>query len=261
MIGAGGEVQIVVASYARCAAWLRKISGGLRSAAFLVMADFATLNLGGIHHRGKVSDGILEADNLVGNARCRRCANHTRKTRSHVELVRKHLEIQRITRGWISILRLVAEDAHFHPVSIAAVECQLVVAFVATRGANDIARHGNRRAIGNKIERGAGVACTQIESRQIAVAVYSHGGGDGGVKSRWGFRLVSVRVLPRTYLHGGRGAEQWTFPVWASDGTQLRTACRCRRVGNVLCLTLGNVRGDIQQRDRAWSGDTRRVQR
>ena len=94
-----------------------------------------------------------------------------RQLGSHVDLVRHHFQVERVARGRIDVLRLVAQNAHLHSMGMAAMEGQLVVAGVAALGADHIARNGDRRTIGDKIEGGAGVVRAKVERREIAVAV------------------------------------------------------------------------------------------
>ena len=161
--GAGREIDVVVAGAAGCPARLRQKCFGLRRAGSLAVANLATAGIGGIDHRRKITDGIHVADNLVRDAGRGRGANHAGQLRSHVDLVKEDLGIQRVACHRIGVLRLVAEDAHLHAVGITAVEGQLVVAGVATLGADDIAGDGNRRAIGDEVEGGAGVVRAQVE--------------------------------------------------------------------------------------------------
>ena len=146
--------------------------------------------------------------------------------------MRKHLEIQRVAGRRIGILRLVAHDAHVHAVGVAAMEGQLVVAGVATLGADDVAGDGHRRAVGDEVEGGAGIAGAQVECRQIAVAVDRDGGGDGGVESRGRLSHESVLILAR--------AERCGVPPSSKSGrvmvpSALPVAVR-GRVGHILFL-------------------------
>src|SRR5271167_2344373 len=101
-----------------------------------------------------------------------------------MELVSKHLQIQRVPCGRIGVLRSVAHDTHFHAMSITAVEGQLSVARVTTLSADDIAGHSNRRAIRDEVEGGARVAGALVVQCQIPVAVHSYSIGHSRVKSR-----------------------------------------------------------------------------
>jgi len=129
----------------------------------LGVANFATLGTSGIDDRREVRDSPHETGNLVRNARCGRGANDAGQRRSHVDLVRHHLEIQSVARGRIHVLRLVAQDALLNSEGVSTLKDQLVMTGVAARGADDIARHGDRRAVGNKVKGGAGGVRAQVE--------------------------------------------------------------------------------------------------
>src|ERR1700730_14611689 len=100
--------------------------------------------------------------------------------------MKEDLGVQRVASARIGILRLVAEHTHLHAVGITAVEGELVVAPVATPGADDIASDLNRRPVGNEVEGGPCVAGAQVEYREVSVAVDGDCSGHGGVKSRRG---------------------------------------------------------------------------
>src|SRR5258708_37409568 len=104
------------------------------------MTNVATGWIGRIDHGGEVTDATHETYNLVRDARRGRGANDARQLRSHVDLVRHYLEIQRIACVGILVLRLVAEDTHLHALGEAAMESQLVVAGIAAFGSGNVAR-------------------------------------------------------------------------------------------------------------------------
>ncbi len=195
VVGSCGEVDVVMAGTAGSAAGFRHEGFGLRGTSGLAVANFATAGIGGIDDFRKVVDGICVADDLVRNSGGARSANDAGQLGPHVDLVRHHFKIQRVAADGIGVLGLVAQDAHLHAVSIAAMERQLVVAGVATRGTNDIACYGYRRAIGNEVVRRTCVVGAEVERREIAVAIDGDGGGHGGIESRRGRGLVGVLVL------------------------------------------------------------------
>ena len=117
-------------------------------------------------------------------------------------------------------LRLMAEDTHLHTVGIAAVESQLVVTGVAALGADDIARDGNRRAVRHEVEGGPGVTDSQVERREIAVAVNGDGGGRRGIKSRRS--LSDERVLVLAWRLSALSCPQ----IRSSDGQWCPGLCR-----------------------------------
>ena len=68
MIGAGGEIHIVVAGSASYAGRLGQISRGLRGAGIRLVAHFAAARVGGKHDGREVSYTPLKADDLIGVA-------------------------------------------------------------------------------------------------------------------------------------------------------------------------------------------------
>src|ERR1039457_1457391 len=94
VVGAGSEVEIVVAGAAGCATGFRHEGFGLRRTGGLAVANLATLGIGGIDDRREVVYGIHVTDNFIGSRRngCRtgRVPKDAGQLRSHVELMRKH---------------------------------------------------------------------------------------------------------------------------------------------------------------------------
>ena len=138
------------------------------------------------------------------------------------------------------MLRLMAEDTHLHTVGIAAVKSQLVVTGVATFGSDDIAGNGNRRAVRDEVEGGPCVTDSQVERREIAVAVKGDGGGRRGIKSRRSLSDERVLVLAWAYLR----CLAPKFEVRTDNGAQDFAGSRCCGVGNILLLALRDVCGD-----------------
>src|SRR5947208_2546892 len=68
MIGACGEVDVVVTRPASYPSRFREIGGCLRSPGILLVAHFATAWVGRMHHRRIIVDASLETDDLVGLA-------------------------------------------------------------------------------------------------------------------------------------------------------------------------------------------------
>ena len=179
VVGSGSEIEIVVTGPAGSAAGCRKESFGLRgdagfsgawrgartrrNAGGLAVANFATAGIGGIDDRRKIVDGIHVANHLVRDAGSGRGAHHGRQLGAHVDFMKEDLGVQRVTGSRIGVLGLVTEDAHLHSDRVTTMEHQLIVAGVATLGADDIARDGNRRAVGDEIEGVTGVADAQVE--------------------------------------------------------------------------------------------------
>src|SRR5579859_723613 len=85
MVGARGEIHIVVAGAASRAARLRQERRGLRCLCGLAMANFATLGAGRIDYVRKIADPAAETGDLVGNTRCGVSANHAWQARSQVD--------------------------------------------------------------------------------------------------------------------------------------------------------------------------------
>src|SRR6266699_1950952 len=98
-----------------------------------------------------------------------------------MDLVGHYFHIERIARIGIDGLRSVAHDAQRKATARPAVKRQLIMASIATRVADHIARSYNRRAVGHEVERRAGVVGAEIEHRQIAAAVYADGMGGRGI--------------------------------------------------------------------------------
>src|SRR3954469_6324673 len=69
MIGARGEVDVVVTRPASYSSRLREIGGCLCSPGILLVAYFATAWVGRVHHRRIIIDASLETDDLVWLAR------------------------------------------------------------------------------------------------------------------------------------------------------------------------------------------------
>src|ERR1022692_4777041 len=124
----------------------------------------------------------------------------------------------------------MAKNTHLHAVGISAVERQLAVAGVAARGADHIARYGNRRAIGNEVEGGSGVAGSQVECSEIAVAINGDCSGRGGLKSSRSLSRESICILPITQ-RCGRVAQ---LEIRASDCTQRLAAYGRSGVDDIL---------------------------
>ena len=189
VVGAGGEIDVVVAGAAGRPARRCHKGFGLRGAGGLAVANFAAAGIGGIDDRGKVVDGIHVAGNLV-------------RTPGVVE-------VPTTLGNWdpMWILCAITLRSSELPVTGSAfcgwwqsTHISMPCAWPPWKAnwswqvlqlwrADDIARDGNRRAIGNEVEGGAGVVGTQIECCEIAVAVDRDGGGHGGVKSRRGLAV------------------------------------------------------------------------
>ena len=93
MIGARGEIDIVVASAAGSPSGLGQKCSGLCGLSGLAMANFATTGIGRIDNIGKVAEPAPKPGDLIRNARRGLCANDARQLRPHVDLVRHHLEV------------------------------------------------------------------------------------------------------------------------------------------------------------------------
>src|ERR1700686_3220750 len=92
---------------------------------------------------------------------------------------------------------------------------QLVVTSVAARGLDDIVGGHHRRAIGNEVERRAGVVGYEIELGQVSRSIAADGMGSSSVESGRRFGLEHILILPWSNhcthtaaigggLHGGR---------------------------------------------------------
>lgn len=114
-----------------------------------------------------------------------------------MDLVRHHLQIQGISGDWIGVLRLMAQHAHVDALRIAAVERQRIVASVAARSLDHVARHRNGGPVRNKIEGRASVIRAEVVRGQIAIARDSDGCRRRGVEPRRGLRRESVLILAR----------------------------------------------------------------
>jgi len=257
VVDAGREIDIVVTGPAGRPSGLAQEGSGLRGASDLAVTNFATARISGVDHRGKVTEDVHETRNLEGDAGRGRGTHDARQLRTHVDLMKENLGVQRVAGDRIDVLGLVAEYAHLHAVGITAMESQLIMAGVATLGADDIAGNSNGRAIGNEVEGRAGVAGAQVERREIAVAVDRDCSGHGGVESRGGLSDECVSVLARAY-HDGSAAK---FEIRAGDGSQHLAGRRRGGIGHVLCLTLGDIGGYIRQRNDAGRGGASSIQR
>src|SRR5580658_4425909 len=257
VIGSGGEVDIVVASAAGSPARYRQKGFGLCRAAGLAVANLATARIGGIDNRRKVTQDVHVAGNFERDAGRGRGANHAGQLRSHVDLVKENLGVQRVASDRIGILWLVAKHAHLHAVGITAVKRQLVVAGVTTLRADDIARDGNGRPIGYEVESGAGVTDAQVERGEIAVAVYRDRSGYGRVKSGGHLSLESILVLARAY--GLRSAAQ--FEIRTGNSAQHLASHLRHGIRHVLLLAFWNVGSHVCQRHYSRSGYAGPIQR
>ena len=101
-----------------------------------------------------------------------------------MNLMRHHLQIQRVPRGRVLVLRLMAQHAQLDSNRMSAVKDQLIMAGIATGGANHVARHRNRRPIGDEVEGVPRVAGAQVEGRKIPAANHANGSGHAGIESR-----------------------------------------------------------------------------
>ena len=78
-------------------------------------------------------------------------------------------------------------------------ERKLIVATVATRIPDHVARGDNRRTVRHEIKCSAGVVRIQVVSREIARAVDADRIGGGGIESG-GFGLERIGILARPDL-------------------------------------------------------------
>ena len=158
-----------------------------------------------------------------------------------MDLVSHYLQVQRVSGSRILVLWLVAENTHLHAVSVAAMECQLVVAGITALGLDDIASDCNRRAIRNEVEGCARVVGPEVECREVAVAVYGYRGGCRGVESSRRLSDEGVLILARSHL----GCFPAQLEVRTRDGTQSGTGRLSSSVRDILFLAFGNVSRDI----------------
>ena len=116
------------------------------------------------------------------------------KLAAHVNLVGHHLHVHGLAGSGFTGLRLVAHDAKLQAAARTAVEGELIVALVAGRGLDDLAR-GGLSAGRHPVVDGGGVVGAEVELGEVAIAVDSHAMGRGGVVAFGQFGGVGVDVL------------------------------------------------------------------
>ncbi len=229
MIGARGEVYVVVARSAGGARRIGEPGIGLRRAVFGIVAGLAAADVGGVDHGGEVAHRVLEADNLV-----RLSALHAGQRAAHVDLVDEDLEIEGIAGVRVGGLRLMAHDAELDIAARTAMRGQAgrsgdadhairqPVTLIAIGGAYDVARLG-RAAGGDEVEGGVGVVGSEVVGGQIARAVNADAVRRGGVEAGGGLGAEGIYVLA-----GGDGLCR---AAGIGRGLRRRRASGCRNHG------------------------------
>src|SRR5262249_44547110 len=183
MVLPGGEVDVVVTASAGGAARILVPGIRLGGARGGFVARGAAAHVGRKRHGrpGGVADGVLAA------------RFDTRQVAAGVDLVDHDLEVG---RGTVRVGQLgrMAHDAKFHTAPRAAVEGELVVALVAGRRGNDVARR-RLAARGYPGEGRVGVIRAQVELGQVAIAIDSDAMRRGGVEAGRDLGAIGVDVF------------------------------------------------------------------
>ena len=139
MIGAGGEIDIVVAGAASHPSRPREVSRRLRGAGVLLVAHFAAARVGRMHDGREVGHASLKADDLIRVA----CLD-AGQFGAHVDLMDHHRQVDRVAGIGIGGLRRVAQDAHLDAAPRPAVRGELIVTPVAALRPDHIVSHRDR---------------------------------------------------------------------------------------------------------------------
>ena len=170
VILAGREVDVVVTGLAgRPAGYVYQLVACVAGAAWHV----AQLRMSfGKATSEKSTDGLLEADDLVGRSRL-----HAREVLALVDLVDHDLEVDRVARVRIGRLGRVAEDAELDVLPRAAVRGERVVARVACRLVDHVPglRHRRRRS-GTKSCSTLAIVVLVLDVGHVAGRVDAEGG-------------------------------------------------------------------------------------
>ena len=180
VIGASGEVHVVVAGSARHARRPGEVSGGLRGAGLLLVAHFAAARVGREDDGRPIGHASLKADDLVRLARL-----NAGQLGTHVDLVSHHGQVDRVAGIGIGCLRCVAQNAHLDAAPRSAMRGELVMAPVAALGSNDVAHDGDGRTVGHEVEGCACVIRAQVKLGQVTRCVDADRVCGRPIEARW----------------------------------------------------------------------------
>ena len=218
------------------------------------VAELAAPRIARQRHRRPVAHALVEADHLV-----RRPRLHARQLAAHMNLVNEDLHVHCVASVRIGGLRRVAHDAKVHAAARPAVERQAVVALVARRRTDHIARR--RRAARRHPGQGIGrIVGAQVELGQVARPVYAHpvrGGSVIRTARRRRLLLERINEFPvRDRLHRPARVRSRLNRGHLRN----RAGLAARRVRHELRLALGNIGHYVTHRDSARCRNTCRIQ-